>query len=312
MNNTNSIDQINFATNSLLEPILNVCKKYTNDELYVYKVCCDILSNESNKDNIKWLVVMKKLDDTKTNEGRKNIVNKDCAKFRANKLLVVKIININKPSLSKKYIVNKYQDYKSIRYEVGKIVIPNEYDENIENVNSGGIHYFRTILPAFYRRDTPDDYSGNSIEWYENGQKESEGLYVDGYKFGKWTKWYENGQKEDEGEYNEFGYASGFWTEYYENGQKKSCGNYDNGYKIGNWITWQCDCGQKRTEGEYDEEGLRTGVWTEWSCSGKKKSEGKYIEGEKIGHWIEWDCATGEKIFDDDILNKVIKERKEN
>ena len=38
------------------------------------------------------------------------------------------------------------------------------------------------------------------ISWYPNGQKESEGNFVNGQE-GLWTTWYPNGQKKSEGDF---------------------------------------------------------------------------------------------------------------
>ena len=53
----------------------------------------------------------------------------------------------------------------------------------------------------FYLVNDPDPYSGKSVGWYENGQKEGEIDYVDGKQHGKTGSWYENGQKEGEIDY---------------------------------------------------------------------------------------------------------------
>lgn len=42
-----------------------------------------------------WLVVMEKLEDTKTNESRKDVRNTNRAKFRADKLKVIKIFDMD-------------------------------------------------------------------------------------------------------------------------------------------------------------------------------------------------------------------------
>lgn len=39
--------------------------------------------------------------------------------------------------------------------------------------------------------------------WYESGQKETEGNYIEGKKDGKWTDWHENGQKKNERYYKD-------------------------------------------------------------------------------------------------------------
>ena len=58
-------------------------------------------------------------------------------------------------------------------------------------------------------------------EWYESGQKKSEGRYKDLYYDGKWTLWHENGQKRFEGIFKD-SYQFGKHIKWYENGQKKS------------------------------------------------------------------------------------------
>jgi len=42
---------------------------------------------------------------------------------------------------------------------------------------------------------------GHWIEWYSNGQKQSEGNYRNGIREGLWIYWYETGRKYSEGNY---------------------------------------------------------------------------------------------------------------
>src|SRR5271170_5380155 len=149
-----------------LVQLLAFCQEYTNNSLYVYKICRD---KASKYKTVKWFVVLQKLPDTKTNECRKDVVDKNYAKFRADKLRVVKIINTNKPTLTKKYITHRGPNMVKTKYVVNKIVESNEYDDNIDNVYSNGIHYFKTLLPAYYYRDIPDKYNGKWIFWHDNG-----------------------------------------------------------------------------------------------------------------------------------------------
>ena len=41
-------------------------------------------------------------------------------------------------------------------------------------------------------------FSGVCVDYYNNGQKESEGQCKDGNQVGLWTYWHENGQKRNE------------------------------------------------------------------------------------------------------------------
>src|SRR2546428_12195942 len=76
---------------SQLELIEEKCTEYLNDPNFVFKCCID------EKTDDHWIVILKKLDDTVTNESRTNIKNHLYAKFRADKLKVIKIYKIQNP-----------------------------------------------------------------------------------------------------------------------------------------------------------------------------------------------------------------------
>ena len=78
-------------------------------------------------------------------------------------------------------------------------------------------------------------YSGVAVEYYGNGQKESETGYKDGKLDGKVTTWLENGQKYIEGTYKN-GKEDGLWTYWRENGQKWR----EVTYKDGQYISKKC------------------------------------------------------------------------
>lgn len=161
------------SENKNLQELLKLCHKYTSDKSYIYKLCSDISFNDQSSDRknseIKWLVIMKKLTMTRTNDARFDINDEFYAKFRANELLVVKIINADDPKTTTKFIINQYKNYK-LKYEVGKVVRPNKYDINIDNVCSSGIHYFKSLVRAYYYRFPPGDFTGTWIDWYDNGK----------------------------------------------------------------------------------------------------------------------------------------------
>src|SRR5690348_3690982 len=70
----------------MFEALVQLCteKGYIDDEAYVYKMILDT-----------YIVVMKKLPTTITNEKRTNVVDAAHAKFRASELEVVFIVNVN-------------------------------------------------------------------------------------------------------------------------------------------------------------------------------------------------------------------------
>ena len=85
------------------------------------------------------------------------------------------------------------------------------------------------------------DYINDSTKvlkaFYDNGQQESEAIYVHGKLFGKYTEWYENGNLKNEIEYVN-GMRNGLTTTYYLNGQKKTEMLYENNLYIKDLYNW--------------------------------------------------------------------------
>ena len=71
--------------------------------------------------------------------------------------------------------------------------------------------------------------------YYEGGQVEYEGKYVDDERHGKWIFYHENGQISSNVNYLE-GKHDGDQIYYYDNGQIKQKGTYENGRRSGKWI----------------------------------------------------------------------------
>jgi hypothetical protein len=92
--------------------------------------------------------------DFKCNESRASVVNKDFAKFRSNGLLVVSIfdlvLKVELNSIFHTTITRNgyYNGYYITEYEVGLIVKPEYFDENLEKICAAGIHYFLTRTAA--------------------------------------------------------------------------------------------------------------------------------------------------------------------
>lgn len=323
-------------SNGYVEKILAKCAKYINDQQIVYKMSYDLTDNRTTE----WLVVMQKLQDTslesnftltKTNENRKGIVDKSYANFRANKLKVIEIFKMSDPEISREHIINTYMN-KKVTYCVNQIVEPDFYDDNIENVYSGGIHYFKTPQGAIYYMNYPKKFTGKWSSYYSNGQKIQEGEVVNGklsghyIKFnyigekclecyydngklsGKYTKYYANGEKYTECYYkNEK--LSGKYIEFHANGEKYIECHYDDNIASGTYKSWYYN-GKKQTEGEYLN-GMQTGVWIVYDCDGNKESEGCYDKSRKTGKHISY-YPNGEKkieetYLDDKLIVKPIK-----
>lgn len=205
-----------------------MCAKYIDDPDYVFKMCND-----------EWLVVMKKLPTTITNESRKaiNIINSaNSAMFRADRLMVVDIINAN--NFSRTSTVYSYFYKLLTRYTINEIVMSDAFDGDLDLVCSHGIHYFKTVARTMYYRHTARNYTGPWIRWNENGCKIVETNYVDGCETGFFTSWSDDGIKQAEGSVIN-GVMTGKWTERYPGGHLFPGGVYINGNRF-NDMQW-CD-----------------------------------------------------------------------
>ncbi len=203
-------------------------KDYPEDE-YIFKGC----------DN--YIVVMKLLEDSVTNESRKSIIDVKYAKHRTNKVKVILIIH--KFTLDTVDNVKNSIYEKKLKYVVNERIEEKDYDMNLNNVYSAGIHYFKKIECAFYFTVKPESCTGHYIEWFTNGQKKQECDCIDGEYYGQCTNWYENGQKNIECNYIDDKY-NGHYISWYENGQKSIECNYVNNKRNGHGTEWRED-GQK-------------------------------------------------------------------
>lgn len=147
------------------------------------------------------IVVMEKLHDTQTNESRADVVNKNTAKFQADKLKVLLIISLKDGSTDATDIVNMFSDrYGSYttHYIVGSIVKPNSYDNRINVVCTNGIHYFRSLEAAyFYNMPSMRIQNGMYKQWYDNGGLSIQCNVVDG----NWYVLHEIWTKNDKSNY---------------------------------------------------------------------------------------------------------------
>jgi hypothetical protein len=82
------------------------------------------------------------------NEYRKSVKNKDMAKFRCNGLAVVSIFD-EVDKIFRSFIRHlTILPYTTTSYEVGKLVKPNSFNPNLDEICTHGIHYFLTLKAA--------------------------------------------------------------------------------------------------------------------------------------------------------------------
>lgn len=231
--------------------------QFLNDPLCVYKKCVDTLRKDSSR---KWLVVLRKTKNTRTNELRSSVLpeNRKNAKYRGSEFKVMVIINLNDPKLTVQWIRSRW-DSSLIDYKVGKKVFPDRYDEDIEEVCSNGIHYYLDIECAISYEEIPKRYTGNCVLYNDNGISLGYTQYLNGRKHGNCTL-----------TTHEYRYE----------------GRYENGKKVGIWKTISNDI-------VIFHEADNTGNIIKQAImfpSGKKKLEWIYSNFEKdIYTYTEWD-----------------------
>ena len=87
------------------------------------------------------------------------------------------------------------------------------------------------------------------VYWWDNGLKQSEGLYDFGKKYGEWNYYNPQGIKDSIVNYKN-NLRDGAYTTFYDNDQKEEFGNFKNGFKDGSWSKWW-DNGDKGIEETY-------------------------------------------------------------
>ena len=99
-------------TEKMLNLINSLYYKYINSRDYVYY----------SYDN--YIIIMKRLDNTYTDESSGNIVNSNTALFRGNNFEVVLIFKIDNPTETIPSIVKKYYDFVNYNmlYNTGNII----------------------------------------------------------------------------------------------------------------------------------------------------------------------------------------------
>jgi hypothetical protein len=143
----------------LINKIKAINGDYLINSIYVYKSCGE------------YVVILERLLDTITNENRNNIPNeqsKPFAKYRGSKFLVKDIFH--KFDSTKKVSSISSSNFENIlEYEIGKVIIPDNFDINLEKVCSNGIHYFLKLEYEIGKIIIPDDFDTDLEKVCSNG-----------------------------------------------------------------------------------------------------------------------------------------------
>ena len=126
------------------------------------------------------------------------------------------------------------------------------------------------------------DYTGESKEYYENGQLKKIGTISNGIHIGEWKEYHENGQLSLIGNY-EHGKQEGEWNIYYDNGEFRFAGSFIEGKQAGKW-EYYYENGQLMQIGNFLD-AKHTGEWKFYYDHGGLKETGNFLLGDKTGVW---------------------------
>ena len=168
------------------------------------------------------------------NNGHRNNVVESCkkyAKFRTSKALVQEIFNLDKSVSNVSEVKSDYDT--NFVYKKDEFVEVENFDKDLNEVCSEGIHYFLSFEAAkFYAgRPASKDYTGEWKEFDENGQLLSQGGWKNGKEEGEQKRWHGNGQLSYRGEWKH-GVKNGVSEWRCENGNLLYRGEWNNGKEV--------------------------------------------------------------------------------
>jgi hypothetical protein len=156
----------------MLSKCIEFCRQYENNPNVVYKTCGD------------YIVVLEKQKDTLTNENRTGIVDPMHAKFRADKLKVLCIFHKQNPNIQQYCVENTMYLRKKCNtlYMCGSVIKVSNYNKNLSEVCTTGLHYFKSVEAAYYYGLNIKDcrYTGEYITWRSSGQIATHHEYING------------------------------------------------------------------------------------------------------------------------------------
>lgn len=214
--------------------------KYISFDNLVYIILCNIPNTNNDityleenycfKSCDPYIVVLQKLENTITNENRQNILDYKCAKFRANYMKTILIIHKYNGTLVEE-TQNTYYINKLITYKVGEIVnVDNFYEYPFDKVCGAGIHYFRSIKPAYFLEfdiKKYTDYSGIYLVYYDSGLIKEINNIKNGKLNGEYIDHFDDGTIRITCNYID-GQLDGELKKYYPNGKLAYCYLYHN------------------------------------------------------------------------------------
>ena len=142
----------------------------------------------------------------------------------------------------------------------------------------------RTV--RYYSDDTVKSH-GDYTEYYENGQKFSEGRYDEGAPVGEWKYYHPDGTPAKTVTYAD-GRPDGRVEVHRADGTLRATRQYVEGQRDGDWLVYGDDGEQLLLESHY-QQGKADGLWQVWFPNGQKRRQLPFVDGKQHGTVVEWD-----------------------
>jgi len=250
------------------------------------------------------IITLELPSNSKNNVERSCVFDKNHAKFRCSRALVVSINDKDTGD----FLIQVQSDYNNFFiYRQGEFVTVDNYDESINTICARGIHFYLSYDSAYYHNKeikpglnkewddngTPireynikeNQYHGCVKMWHSNGFLRKNSFYANDKRHGLFEWFTKNGVKWKEASYKN-GKLHGYYKVWHKNGKLKHITNYKNGKCNGGNQSWYKN-GQV-SEAYVCENGVINGVFTTWYHNGQRRKKCNYVNGRRNGWFKYW------------------------
>jgi antitoxin component YwqK of YwqJK toxin-antitoxin module len=240
----------------------------------------NIIGYKKARNNI--LVTLQIPYDAKHNIDRKNIINKQYAKYRCSHATVTDIIDLNNnTSIDKAISLND----SNFIYTIGQDVVCDTFEPDLEIVCCEGIHFFLDKHRATFYENNLDNFQGEYKEWNDNGLLIRQFFILNGMKHGEYKLWNYDGILAVHTYYN-YDMIHSEYKEWYDDGQLYIHTTYKEGMRNGEYREW-FDNGQLKIHTYYKDDRIH-GEYKEWHNNGQLKIHTYYIDNKIHGEYKSW------------------------
>lgn len=145
------------------------------------------------------------------------------------------------------------------------------------------LKYLLLVFVLVFSASSCDDGMEEVEVTYSSGKIKAKGKMYNGIEHGAWVRYYENGQKESEGVFD-MGAQDGVWKWWYASGQLREKSTFIINDATGKSVRYYED-GSVRAE-DFWKEDIKIGTAKAFHPNGKVNYIGKFLDGLKDSTWI--------------------------